>query len=86
MKSGYIGQQLISHGRAPETPVAIIERGTQQTQNVLKGQLHELAQLAQHAASPALIVVGEVVNLSEKLHWFGKQEQLSQHTAVVKLA
>ncbi|ELR63366.1 Siroheme synthase [Photobacterium marinum] len=86
MKSGYIGQQLISHGRAPETPVAIIERGTQQTQNVLKGQLHELAQLAQHAASPALIVVGEVVNLSEKLHWFGKQEQQSQHTAVVKLA
>ncbi|WP_299021461.1 siroheme synthase CysG [uncultured Photobacterium sp.] len=86
LKAQDIELQLITHGRAPETPVAIIERGTQKNQKVLKGQLHELAQLAQHSASPALIVVGEVVNLSEKLHWFEKQEQQPQHSAVVKLA
>ena len=86
MKSSHIQQQLLRHGRSAETPVAIIERGTQKTQKVLKGQLDELAELAQHAASPALIVVGEVVNLSEKLHWFGKQEQPSQQSAVVGLA
>lgn len=86
MKSSHIQQQLLTHGREAETPIAIIERGTQKSQKVLKGQLSELAELAQHAASPSLIVVGEVVNLSEKLHWFGKQEQQSQQSAVVKLA
>lgn len=86
MKSSHIQQQLLSHGRAADTPIAIIERGTQKSQKVLKGQLGELAKLAQHAASPSLIVVGEVVNLSEKLHWFGKQEQQLQQSAVVKLA
>ncbi|WP_133406763.1 siroheme synthase CysG [Parashewanella tropica] len=86
MKACHIENQLISHGRSIETPVAIIERGTQKHQKVLKGQLSELTDLAEHAASPSLIVVGEVVNLSEKLHWFGKQEQQVQHTAVVRLA
>lgn len=87
MKSSHIQQQLLQHGRAPETPIAIIERGTQATQKVLTGQLHELADLAQHAASPSLIVVGEVVKLSHKLAWFTTKEQLlPQPEAVVKLA
>ncbi|PSW29046.1 uroporphyrinogen-III C-methyltransferase [Photobacterium phosphoreum] len=87
MKSNHIQQQLLQHGRAPDTPIAIIERGTQATQKVLTGQLHELADLAQHTASPSLIVVGEVVKLSHKLAWFTTKEQLlPQPEAVVKLA
>ncbi|SMY37740.1 siroheme synthase CysG [Photobacterium andalusiense] len=87
MKSSHIQQQLLQHGRAAETPIAIIERGTQTTQKVLTGQLDQLADLAQHAASPSLIVVGEVVKLSHKLAWFTTKEQLSpQPEAVVKLA
>lgn len=87
MKSSHIQQQLLQHGRAAKTPIAIIERGTQATQKVLTGQLDQLADLAQHAASPSLIVVGEVVKLSHKLAWFTTKEQLSpQPEAVVKLA
>ena len=87
MKSSHIQQQLLQHGRAPDTPIAIIERGTQATQKVLTGQLDQLADLAQHAASPSLIVVGEVVKLSHKLAWFTTKEQLlPQPEAVVKLA
>ncbi|MCD9472798.1 siroheme synthase CysG [Photobacterium phosphoreum] len=87
MKSSHIQQQLLQHGRAPDTPIAIIERGTQTTQKVLTGQLDQLADLAQHAASPSLIVVGEVVKLSHKLAWFTTKEQLlPQPEAVVKLA
>ncbi|SMY18337.1 siroheme synthase CysG [Photobacterium aquimaris] len=87
MKSSHIQQQLLQHGRAAETPIAIIERGTQTTQKVLTGQLDQLADLAQYAASPSLIVVGEVVKLSHKLAWFTTKEQLSpQPEAVVKLA
>ncbi|ASO30062.1 uroporphyrinogen-III C-methyltransferase [Vibrio anguillarum] len=73
MKSSYIQQQLIEHGRQANTPIAIIERGTQRSQKVFKGQLSDLSQLAAQAQAPALIVVGEVVVLSEKLHWFGEQ-------------
>ncbi|NAW99416.1 MULTISPECIES: uroporphyrinogen-III C-methyltransferase [unclassified Vibrio] len=73
MKSSYIQQQLIEHGRQANTPIAIIERGTQRSQKVFKGQLTDLSQLAARAQAPALIVVGEVVALSEKLHWFGEQ-------------
>ncbi|MFY2510442.1 uroporphyrinogen-III C-methyltransferase [Vibrio pectenicida] len=76
MKSEYIQDQLIKHGRAPDTPIAIIERGTQACQKVFTGQLSELAILAQDAKSPSLIVVGEVVSLSRKLAWFGEQESL----------
>ena len=87
MKSSHIQQQLLEHGRGPDTPIAIIERGTQATQKVLTGQLNELADLAQYAASPSLIVVGEVVKLSHKLAWFTTKEQLlPQSEAVVKLA
>lgn len=91
MNASDIMQQLIEHGRAATTAVAIIERGTQPAQKIYKGQLQELDELAQQAASPALIVVGEVVNLSEKLHWFGKQPQpaypnMDLQGAVVKLA
>ncbi|MCG9680316.1 uroporphyrinogen-III C-methyltransferase [Vibrio sp. Isolate24] len=75
MKSEYIQGQLIEHGRSPGTPIAIIERGTQSCQKVFKGQLSQLATLAQDAESPSLIVIGEVVSLSEKLTWFGTQQE-----------
>ncbi len=70
MKSNYIQEQLIKHGRRAQTPIAIIERGTQLSQKVFKGQLSELSDLAEKAEAPALIVIGEVVQLSQKLDWF----------------
>jgi uroporphyrin-III C-methyltransferase len=73
MKSNYIQQQLLHHGRAADTPVAIIERGTQATQKVFTGHLSGLDSLAAQAQSPSLIVIGEVVKLSAKLSWFSKQ-------------
>ncbi len=73
MKSGHIQQQLIQHGRDPETPVAIIENGTRADQKIYKGKLNELESLAEGVGSPALIVVGEVVQLADQLSWFGKQ-------------
>ncbi|MBY7922942.1 uroporphyrinogen-III C-methyltransferase [Vibrio fluvialis] len=71
MKSSTIATQLIEHGRNASTPIAIIERGTQSTQKVFRGALSELPQLAAHAQSPSLIVIGEVVTLADKLSWFG---------------
>ena len=78
MKSEYIETQLVEHGRSPETPIAIIERGTQRTQKIFKGQLSQLAELAKDAQSPSLIVIGEVVSLSDKLAWFNPQPHEQQ--------
>ncbi|SFN10230.1 uroporphyrin-III C-methyltransferase / precorrin-2 dehydrogenase / sirohydrochlorin ferrochelatase [Izhakiella capsodis] len=65
-----ISSQLIAHGRGAATPVAIISRGTRPDQQVLTGTLSELGQLAQNAPTPALLVIGEVVNLQAQLAWF----------------
>ncbi|HDZ9510579.1 TPA: uroporphyrinogen-III C-methyltransferase [Vibrio cholerae] len=73
-----IAEQLQLHGRQASTPVAIIERGTQVNQQVLIGTLQALPSLASQAQSPALIVVGEVVALAAKLHWFGEQGATQQ--------
>ncbi|WP_167517858.1 uroporphyrinogen-III C-methyltransferase [Vibrio metoecus] len=70
-----IAEQLQQHGRDANTPVAIIERGTQTSQKVRIGTLQTLPSLAIQAQSPALIVVGEVVALANKLHWFGERHQ-----------
>lgn len=78
MKSEYIENQLVEHGRSPETPIAIIERGTQRSQKIFKGQLSQLAELAKDAQSPSLIVIGEVVSLSDKLAWFNPQPNEQQ--------
>lgn len=67
-------QRLIRHGRAPETPFALIENGSRPEQRVLSGALRDLPQLARaHAIrSPALLIVGEVAGLAQSLHWFGE--------------
>ncbi|WP_100160276.1 siroheme synthase CysG [Proteus columbae] len=69
-KAQYIQQMLLSQNMCETTPVAIIEKGTLTTQKVIVGQLRQLAEMAETMESPALIIVGEVVTLNEKLHWF----------------
>jgi uroporphyrin-III C-methyltransferase len=63
---------LVAHGLAPTTPAAIIERGTTAAQRVVAGTLGTLAELAAGARvrPPALVIVGEVVQLREKLGWY----------------
>lgn len=51
-------------------PVALVENGTAVKQRVVKGELARLGELATQVASPALIIVGRVVGLREKLNWF----------------
>jgi len=64
--------QLIAHGLAASTPAAIIEKGTTPEQRVVAGTLGTLAELAAGACvhPPALVIVGEVVGLRDKLCWY----------------
>jgi uroporphyrin-III C-methyltransferase/precorrin-2 dehydrogenase/sirohydrochlorin ferrochelatase len=68
-------RELIAHGLPPETPAAIVQQGTTQTQRVLTGTLETLPDLAASArlSPPTLIIIGEVVKLHQKLAWFEPQ-------------
>lgn len=66
-RAGIVADQMIAQGRAPDTPIAIIENGTREDERVVTGTLSNIATLVRDArvAAPALIVVGEVASLSD---------------------
>ena len=66
-----ICESLIQHGRAPQTPAALVERGTTREQRVVEGSLADLPQrvAAAQVRAPTLTIVGEVVQLRKQLHW-----------------
>ncbi|MDQ0245570.1 uroporphyrin-III C-methyltransferase [Bacillus fengqiuensis] len=68
----YICNQLLSCGKNPQTPIAVIEQGTTSYQRTVAGTLETIVEVVkrEQIANPAIIVIGEVVKLSEKLSWF----------------
>ena len=66
-----IAAALIDHGRAPETPAAVVMEGGTPRQRVVTAPLAELPQRVREAglAAPAVIVVGDVVRLRDELGW-----------------
>ncbi|MGZ4544698.1 MAG: uroporphyrinogen-III C-methyltransferase [Blastococcus sp.] len=61
-----IAAALVEHGRAPETPVAIVSDGSMPTQRVVRTTLSALPQTlsAEAIRPPSVWVVGDVVNLT----------------------
>ncbi len=78
---------LISEGKSPDTPAAIVEKGGWPEQRLIIGTLGNIVQKAKGAKvePPAILVVGEVVNLTEKLAQKGQKAQNAQ-SAGKKLA
>ncbi len=67
-----ICRELISRGKAANTPAAVIHRGTTPAQRTVTGTLTDIAQKVQEAGlmPPAIFVVGGVVSLRSELNWF----------------
>jgi uroporphyrin-III C-methyltransferase len=65
-----ICQKLLAGGLAPETPAAVIEQGTIACQRQVIGTLANIAEQASALRSPAVVVIGHVVDLSTTLSWF----------------
>jgi len=67
-----IAEQLIRHGRAPDTPIAVVRWGTKPEQQTVVGTLQNIVIRVRDEGlrPPALIIVGEVVKLREQLNWF----------------
>jgi len=84
----HITENLMAHGRSPETPVALIRWGTRPEQEVLTGTLADIAEKAARASfkPPAITVVGEVVRLREKLRWFDNRPLSGRGILVTRAA
>ncbi len=67
-----ITKNLIAGGKNPTTPAALIRQGTTPDQETLTGTLGDIAKKAarKNFTPPAILVVGDVVSLREKLNWF----------------
>ncbi len=62
-----IARRLMAGGRDPETPAAVIHRGTTPAEEVVTGTLRDIARRAAHLPPPSTIVIGDVVRLRECL-------------------
>jgi uroporphyrin-III C-methyltransferase len=69
-----ISRNLIKAGMKKSIKVAIVASGTTDKQRVLKGTLGTIPRVAKKAdlQPPAVIVIGRVAGLSDKLKWFKK--------------
>ena len=74
-----ICQQLMAHGVAADMPAAVIQQGTTQHQRVVSANLSDLASqvAAAKMKAPCLTIIGQVVQLREKLNWFEPQTQVA---------
>jgi len=81
-----IVDNLISHGRAPETPIALVQWGTRTDQKVVVGTLKDIIPRVKEAmlGPPAIIIVGEVVNLRKKLNWYESKPLFGKRVVVTR--
>ncbi|MBI1949448.1 MAG: uroporphyrinogen-III C-methyltransferase [Deltaproteobacteria bacterium] len=69
-----IAAELIAAGRRVDEPVAFVENGTTPAQRTVRSTLREVAEAPPEVASPAVMVVGDVVDLADRLAWFNPEE------------
>ena len=81
-----IVSELIKNGKDPSTPVALVRWGTRTEQETLVGTLGHVVEKARQAEfkSPAVTIVGEVVNLREKLRWFDNRPLFGKKVLVTR--
>ncbi len=67
-----IVEALLKEGKPPRTPAAVVSMGTTVRQQVAAGTIETISEEVRRAAirPPAVIVVGEVAHLTERLGWF----------------
>ncbi|MBC8519502.1 MAG: uroporphyrinogen-III C-methyltransferase [Gammaproteobacteria bacterium] len=82
-----IADNLTRHGLSADTPVAVIENGTSREQRKAIATLHTIEDAVKREGlkSPALIVVGKVVKLSDELDWFGMVDEELNPSATTSL-
>lgn len=82
----HIVDELVKNGRPAATPIAIITRGTSTRQHTSVGTLENIAGIAEREKlePPAVLVVGRVVELREKLRWFDNTPLFGKQVLVTR--
>ena len=65
-----ISSKLISLGKRKDYPCAVISKGTTKEQEVVVGTLEDITEKSKDLPTPAMIIIGEVVNLRDSIKWF----------------
>ncbi|GAX90502.1 uroporphyrinogen-III C-methyltransferase [Effusibacillus lacus] len=81
-----IADNLIRYGRPADTPVALTRWGTWAEQETLTGTLSDIAEKVEQAnfRNPAVIVVGDVVRLRDKIAWFEKKPLFGKRVMITR--
>ncbi|HEV8651266.1 MAG TPA: uroporphyrinogen-III C-methyltransferase [Actinomycetes bacterium] len=79
-----IADRLTEAGRHPDTPAAVVEQGTTPAQRVVRATLATIAEEAVRAGvrAPAVIVIGEVVAMGDRLAWYENRPLFGQTVLV----
>ena len=70
-KLDFILKKLKKHGLSDETKIAVIEKGTLEDQKIIISDFKNIRKKMKNASinPPAVIIIGEVVSLSERIRW-----------------
>jgi uroporphyrinogen III methyltransferase/synthase len=81
-----ISRRLIDGGRDPKTPAALVRWGTTCRHRSMVSTLEDIPAEAKRQSfkAPSLLVVGEVVQLRERLNWFEKRPLLGKGVVVTR--
>jgi uroporphyrinogen III methyltransferase/synthase len=81
-----ITDRLMHHGMHPDTPVALVRWGTTPKQTTVSGTLDTIVERTKAAGlkPPAIIVVGHVVKLREKMQWFETRPLMGKSIVVTR--
>lgn len=75
--------EFVERGADPDIPAAAIDNGTRQNQKVVTATLASIAESVERAElkGPAMVIIGTVVSLREKLNWFEAADTPSRMAA-----
>jgi uroporphyrinogen III methyltransferase / synthase len=81
-----IVDQLIKNGKSPDTPVALVRWGTTSRQETVTGILSDIVERVRAAKlkAPAIIVIGDVVRLRERMKWFENRSLIGKKIVVTR--
>jgi len=81
-----IVRDLLNRGCEPDTPAALIHWGTTPRQATVVARLRDIADQGQHIQPPAVLVVGDVVSLRDRLNWYERRPLFGKRILVTRSA
>jgi len=81
-----IVDNLIKHGRDPQTPVAVVRWASTPNQHSVVGTLETIADIVKEAGirPPSLIIIGDVVKLKDTIDWYEKRPLFGKRIIVTR--